>query len=280
VAIAIALQAGGVINLSLYGVAQGTGYFMLGLAILYFASILLFGKLDAAEKKRVIVIFVFFMAAVLFWAGFEQAGSSLNLFSDRLMNRDLFGRTIPTSWFQSVNSFFLIIFAPVFGALWIKLGRRQPSTAAKMGFGLLLLAAGFLVLAWGAHFAVNGIKVSMMWMIVTYLLHTFGELCLSPVGLSSVTKLAPKKLAGQLMGTWFMGTALGNLIAGLAAGGFEGMGVSELFAAVAKVTGVAGIVLLIFAKPIRRLVGGAEDNREDPPLPGAATAAREDALPV
>jgi POT family proton-dependent oligopeptide transporter len=280
VAIAIALQAAGVINLSLYGVAQGTGYFMLGLAILYFASILLFGKLDAAEKKRVIVIFVFFMAAVLFWAGFEQAGSSLNLFSDRLMNRDLFGKTIPTSWFQSVNSFFLIIFAPVFGALWIKLGRRQPSTAAKMGYGLLLLAAGFFLLAWGAHFAVNGVKVSMMWMIVTYLLHTFGELCLSPVGLSSVTKLAPKKLAGQLMGTWFMGTALGNLIAGLAAGGFEGMGVSELFAAVAKVTGVAGVVLLIFAKPIRRLVGGAEDNSEDPPAPNAAVAAREDVVPV
>ena len=280
VAIAIVLQAAGVINLSLYGVAQGTGYFMLGLAILYFASILLFGKLDAAEKKRVIVIFVFFMAAVLFWAGFEQAGSSLNLFSDRLMNRDLFGKTIPTSWFQSVNSFFLIIFAPVFGALWIKLGRRQPSTAAKMGYGLLLLAAGFFLLAWGAHFAVNGVKVSMMWMIVTYLLHTFGELCLSPVGLSSVTKLAPKKLAGQLMGTWFMGTALGNLIAGLAAGGFEGMGVSELFAAVAKVTGVAGVVLLIFAKPIRRLVGGAEDNSEDPPAPNAAVAAREDVVPV
>ena len=196
------------------------------------------------------------------------------------MNRDLFGKTIPTSWFQSVNSFFLIIFAPVFGALWIKLGRRQPSTAAKMGYGLLLLAAGFFLLAWGAHFAVNGVKVSMMWMIVTYLLHTFGELCLSPVGLSSVTKLAPKKLAGQLMGTWFMGTALGNLIAGLAAGGFEGMGVSELFAAVAKVTGVAGVVLLIFAKPIRRLVGGAEDNSEDPPAPNAAVAAREDVVPV
>ncbi|HEY6146896.1 MAG TPA: oligopeptide:H+ symporter, partial [Thermoanaerobaculia bacterium] len=277
VILALALQAAGVFKLDLYGVAKGTGYFMLGLAIVYFSALLLFTKLSGAEKKRIAVIFVFFMAAVLFWAGFEQAGSSMNLFTDRLMNRDLFGKTIPTSWFQSVNSIFLIILAPVFGALWIKLGRRQPSTAAKMGYGLLFLAAGFLLLAWAASIAVNGIKVGMMWMIMTYLLHTAGELCLSPVGLSSVTKLAPRKLGGQLMGTWFMGTALGNLIAGLAAGGFEGMSVSQLFAAVAKVTGVAGLVLLVFAKPIRRLVGGAEDNADEAPAITGAPATREGA---
>ncbi|MFN2632703.1 MAG: peptide MFS transporter [Thermoanaerobaculia bacterium] len=280
VALMIALHATGAVRMNLYDIAKGTGYFMLGLAILYFSSLLLFAKISGAEKKRIGVIFIFFMAAVLFWAGFEQAGSSMNLFSDRLMNRDLFGKTIPTSWYQSVNSMFLIVLAPVFGALWIKLGRRQPSTAAKMGFGLLFLAVGFLVLALGASYAVGGVKVSMMWMIMTYLLHTAGELCLSPVGLSSVTKLAPKKLAGQLMGTWFMGTALGNLIAGLAAGGFEGMGVPELFAAVAKVTGVAGLILLIFAKPIRRLVGGAEDNVDETATPAAATAVREGALPA
>ena len=278
VILALALQAAGVVKLDLYGVAKGTGYFMLGLAIVYFSALLLFTKLSGAEKKRIAVIFVFFMAAVLFWAGFEQAGSSMNLFTDRLMNRDLFGKTIPTSWFQSVNSIFLIILAPVFGALWIKLGRRQPSTAAKMGYGLLFLAAGFLLLAWAASIAVNGVKVGMMWMIMTYLLHTAGELCLSPVGLSSVTKLAPRKLGGQLMGTWFMGTALGNLIAGLAAGGFEGMSVSQLFAAVAKVTGVAGLVLLVFAKPIRRLVGGAEDNAEESAPIAGAPVTREGAV--
>ncbi|HYK40816.1 MAG TPA: peptide MFS transporter [Thermoanaerobaculia bacterium] len=278
VVIALALNAAGVVKLDLYGVAKGTGYFMLGLAIVYFSALLLFAKLSGAEKKRIAVIFVFFMAAVLFWAGFEQAGSSMNLFTDRLMNRELFGKTIPTSWFQSVNSIFLIALAPVFGAMWIKLGRKQPSTAAKMGYGLLFLAGGFLLLAWAASIAVNGVKVGMMWMIMTYLLHTAGELCLSPVGLSSVTKLAPRKLGGQLMGTWFMGTALGNLIAGLAAGGFEGMSVSQLFAAVAKVTGVAGLVLLVFAKPIRRLVGGAEDNAEDVPAIAGAPATREGAV--
>ncbi|MEO8431618.1 MAG: peptide MFS transporter [Acidobacteriota bacterium] len=279
VALAVAAQYAGLLHLTLWGIAQGTGFFMLGLAILYFASLLLFGKLTGAEKKRVVVIFVFFMAAVLFWAGFEQAGSSMNLFGERLTNRVILGWEMPASFLQSVNSIFLIALAPFFGALWIKLGRRQPSTPAKMGFGLVFLAFGFLVLAFGAGFAVNGARVSMMWLIVTYFLHTAGELCLSPVGLSSVTKLSPKGLVGQLMGTWFMGTALGNLIAGLAAGGFEGMGIAELFTSVAKVTGVAGVILLIFSRPLRRLMGSGEDTSGDSAVE-AAPAAREGTLPT
>jgi POT family proton-dependent oligopeptide transporter len=171
---------------------------------------------------------------------------------------------MPASFLQSVNSIFIILLAPVFGALWIRLGRRQPSTPAKMGFGLAFLAVGFLILAWGASFTAGGARVSMLWLIVTYLLHTVGELCLSPVGLSSVTKLSPKSLVGQMMGTWFMGTALGNLIAGLAAGGFQGMGVAELFSAVAKVTGVAGIVLLLLSRPIRRLMGTLPEDQRTP----------------
>jgi POT family proton-dependent oligopeptide transporter len=279
VAIGIALRMAGVVKLELYDVARGTGYFMLGLAIVYFGSLLLFARLTAAEKKRIFVIFIFFMAAVLFWAGFEQAGSSLNLFTDRMTERHIFGFEIPTSWFQSVNSMFLIAFAPLFGWLWVKLGRSAPSTAAKMGYGLVLLAVGFFILAWGASLAVGSVKVGMQWIIITYLLHTAGELCLSPVGLSSVTKLAPRSLGGQLMGTWFMGTALGNLIAGLAAGGFEGLGTADLFAAVGKVAGVAGLVLLIFARPIRKLVGGAEDSRDELPAANLPAGAREDAVP-
>src|SRR6266542_3700368 len=264
IALTIALQLAGVLHLSLYGVAKGTGYFMLGLALAYFGSILFFSKLSAVEKKRIVVIFVFFMAAVLFWAGFEQAGSSMNLFGERMTQRVILGWEMPASFLQSVNSIFIILLAPVFGALWIRLGRRQPSTPAKMGFGLAFLAIGFLVLAWGASFAAGGFRVSMLWLIVTYLLHTVGELCLSPVGLSSVTMLSPKRLVGQMMGTWFMGTALGNLIAGLAAGGFQGMGVAELFSAVAKVTAVAGIVLLLLSRPIRRLMGTLPEDQRAP----------------
>ncbi len=258
--LAAALQMTGLLRLTLYGVAKGAGYFMLGLAIVYFASVLLWGRLTTGEKKRIVVLFVFFMAAVMFWAGFEQAGSSLNLFADRMTQRVIFGWEMPTSFLQSVNSIFIILLAPVFGTLWVRLGRRQPSTPAKMGFGLVFLAIGFLILAWGATLAAGGLRVSMLWLIVTYLLHTAGELCLSPVGLSSVTKLAPKRLVGQMMGTWFMGTALGNLIAGLAAGEFQGMGVAELFSSVAKVTGVAGVVLLLFSRTLRRLMGGEEET--------------------
>ena len=271
-------QAAGILHLTLYGVAKGTGYFMLGLAILYFGSVLLFGGLSAAEKKKIVVIFVFFMAAVLFWAGFEQAGSSLNLFADRLTNRVILGWTMPASFLQSVNSIFIILLAPVFGALWIRLGRRQPSTPAKMGFGLAFLALGFFLLAVGATIALRGIKVSMMWLIATYLLHTAGELCLSPVGLSSVTKLSPRRFVGQMMGTWFMGTALGNLIAGLAGGGFEGMNVAQLFTAVAKVTGVAGLILLIFSKPLKRLMGAEPKAPEMVPI-SPETPARKEAVP-
>jgi POT family proton-dependent oligopeptide transporter len=255
-ALLVLLQVLGVLHLTLVQVAQSTGYFMAVLAVLYFASVLLFGRLSVPEKKRVVLIFVFFLAAVLFWSGYEQAGSSMNLFAERLTNRVIGHWEMPASWLQSVNPVFIIVFAPMVGALWVWLRSREPSTPAKMGYGLLLLALGFLVLVWGTTYTLGGAKVSPMWLVVTYFLHTVGELCLSPVGLSSVTKLAPRRLVGQLMGTWFMGTALGNLIAGLAGGGFEGMTTGEMFAAVAKVTGVAGLILLLFARPLRRLMGG------------------------
>ena len=264
IVLAVILQLAGVIRLDVYAVAQGTGFFMLGLALLYFGAVIFLSKLSKAEKKRIAVIFVFFMAAVLFWAGFEQAGSSMNLFAERMTQRVIFGWEMPASFLQAVNSIFIIALAPVFGILWVRLGRKQPSTPAKMGTGLAFLAIGFLVLAWGASFTGGGLRVSMLWLIVTYLLHTVGELCLSPVGLSSVTKLSPRPLVGQMMGTWFMGTALGNLIAGLAAGGFQGMGVEELFLSVAKVTGIAGLILLVLAKPIRRFMGALPEEETAP----------------
>jgi POT family proton-dependent oligopeptide transporter len=267
-----ALGATGVLPVTLVGVAQGAGYFMLALAIVYFGSVLLFGGLTTVEKKRVVLIFVFFLSAVLFWAGFEQAGSSMNLFASRLTDRMIGSWEMPASFLQSVNSVFIVLFAPFFGMLWVRMGSREPSTPAKMGYGLILLALGFLLLAWGATFTLGGGKVSPMWLVGTYLLHTFGELCLSPVGLSSVTKLSPRRLVGQMMGTWFMGTALGNLIAGLAGGGLQGMSVGEMFSAVAKVTGAAGLILLLFARPLRRLTGGQGSHPVEV-IPGGSDAA-------
>jgi POT family proton-dependent oligopeptide transporter len=267
-----ALNIAGVLRVTLLGVAQSTGFFMAILAVLYFSSLLLFGKLSVAEKKRIVLIFVFFLAAVLFWSGYEQAGSSMNLFAERLTNRVIAGWEMPASWLQAVNPIFIIVLAPVVGFLWVWLRSREPSTPAKMGYGLALLAVGFFVLAWGATYTTGGGKVSPMWLIVAYFLHTVGELCLSPVGLSSVTKLAPRRMGGQLMGTWFMGTALGNLIAGLAGGGFEGLTTGEMFAAVAKVTGAAGLILLLFSRPLKRLAG-SERGREIEAVPVGVEAA-------
>ena len=267
------LEKSGIVNLTLPGVARATGVVIVGLALLYFASVLLFGGLSSLERKRVVVIFIFFVSAALFWSGFEQAGSSMNLFAERLTSRIFFGWEMPASWLQSVNSMFIILLAPVFGWLWLRLGSRAPSTPAKFGYGLLFLAIGFLVMVWAANRTGGGAaRVGAHWLVATYFLHTVGELCLSPVGLSSVTKLSPPRLVGQMMGTWFMGSALGNLIAGLVAGGSESMPLPELFGFVAKVTGVAGLVLLVFAKPIRRLMGRMPEDESAPSAEPKAAA--------
>lgn len=179
----------------------------------------------------------------------------MNLFAERLTNRVLLGWEVPTSWLQSVSALFIILLAPVIGALWLWLGARNPSTPVKFAGGLVLLGSGFFVIAWGSTFTANGNLVSPMWLVVTYFLHTVGELCLSPVGLSSITKLAPRHLVGQMMGTWFMGSALGNLIAGQSAGLVESMPLPRLFGTVALVTAGAGLLLWMCSRPLRRMIG-------------------------
>ncbi|MGH9369553.1 MAG: peptide MFS transporter [Thermoanaerobaculia bacterium] len=250
------LQRTGILHLTLPGVARKMGVVIVAIAILYFASILLFGGLTKAEKKRVVVLFLFFVASALFWAGYEQAGSSLNLFASRMTDRMFGGWEMPASWFQSVPPIYVILLAPVFGWIWLKLGSREPSMPAKFGYGLVFLSLGFLVMVAAASATRGGsARVGPGWLVMTYFIHTVGELCLSPVGLSSVTKLAPRRLVSQLMGTFFMGNALGNLIAGLAAGGFSEMPLQDLFGTAAKVAGAAGLILLLFARPIRSLIG-------------------------
>jgi len=247
----------GILQLTLPGVAAATGVIILALAVFYFLYVLIFAGLESLEKKRVVVIFFLFIGAALFWSGFEQAGSSMNLFAERLTDRVMLGFEAPASWLQTIGPIFIILLAPVFGLLWVWLGQRNPSIPVKFGLGLLLLGAGFLVLMWGATYTdPNGPGVSPGWLISTYFLHTCGELCLSPVGLSSVTKLAPKPLVGQMMGTWFMGSALGNLIAGLVAGQFETLPLSELFGNVAYVSLGMGAIFLLFAPLLGKLTGG------------------------
>ena len=259
------LMVSGLIVLNPLRLAQGMGLFIVVLAILFFAGVLLFGGLDMAEKKRIAVIAVFFVSAAIFWSGFEQAGSTLNLFAERYTDRHLFGWEMPTSWLQSVNPLMIILLAPVFGWLWVSLARRnlEPSIPAKFALGLLQLGLGFAVMVFAAKLVVSGgegTRVLPTWLLLTYLLHTCGELCLSPIGLSAVTRLSPPRYVGQMMGTWFMGAALGNLVGGLVAGYFGQEDVATMpqrYAMIVVTTAGAGVLLMLLIKPIKKLIGDA-----------------------
>ena len=250
-----AARSTGLLTLSIVGVARATGVIIAAMVALYFACLFIFGRLDPDERKRLAVIPLLFLAAAVFWSGFEQAGSSMTLFADRLTDRVVFRWEIPVSWLQSINPLFIILLAPVAGEVWIRLGSRNPSFAAKFAYGLVLLGAGFFVLAWAAAFAVDGALVSPMWLVATYFLHTTGELCLSPVGLSSITKLSPRRFVGQMMGIWFMAAALGNLLAGLVAGLIESLALPQLFGMVGLVAAGTGLLVLVMNGPVRRLSG-------------------------
>ncbi|MCX6926160.1 MAG: peptide MFS transporter [Verrucomicrobia bacterium] len=241
-------------------IARKTTTVLVALAVCYFAYVLLFLGLEKAEKRRVWVIIVLFVSSALFFAGFEQAGSSFSLFAERYTNRslDALRFVIPTGWFQMLGPIFVVSLAPVMAALWVALARRgrEPSLPAKFGGGLILLAAGFLVMAGAAKVAASGHKAWPTWLIATFLLHTFGELCVSPVGLSSVTKLAPRRLVGQMMGAWFLATSVGNLFAGLFAGEVSAQAVELMSGQYLKLVWMpvgAGIVLLLLARPIARM---------------------------
>jgi len=262
-ALIIILTVTGVLRLNPVALAQGATGVILGIATLFFIVAFCFLDLDPTEKKRLAVILVLFLSSAMFWSGFEQAGSSLNIFAEDHTQRVVFGHEIPAATFQSLGPLCVILLAPVMGALWLALARRklEPSLPVKFGAGLLLLAGGFAVIAWAATYVVHGDKVLPTWLIVMYLLHTFGELCVSPVGLSSVTKLAPKRLVGQMMGIWFLATALGNLIAGQIAGSFDPTKVEKLpagFFQIVLTAGGTGVLVLLLAKPIKKLMAGVK----------------------
>ena len=257
------LALSGVVRINPVVVAQNTTYIIVGVAVVYFLSLFIFSDLNATEKKRLCVILVLFVSSAMFWAGFEQAGSSLNLFADRFTTRLIGNWEMPAGWFQAYNPVFIITLAPVVASVWVILarGRMNPSLPVKFALGLLLLGAGFLVMAGASKLVTGGNKVWPTWLITTYLLHSIGELCLSPVGLSSVTKLAPPRLVGQMMGVWFLATSLGNLIAGLIAGEVTGESAGQMparFLQMFLTTCGTGVVLLLLAKPIKKLMSGVE----------------------
>jgi POT family proton-dependent oligopeptide transporter len=241
--------------------AQGAAYVLVGMAALYFLYLFTGAGLDAVERRRMIVVLVMFIACALFWSGYEQAGSSLNLFAKRHIDRVVGGFEIPAGWFQSVQPAFVIIFAPFVSMLWVRLAQRQLDLAAplKFAFGLLLMGLGFLFMVVAANIVVGGSQSPAYLLILTYLLTVFGELCLSPVGLSTVTKLAPARLVGQMMGVWFLASSLGKLLAGLIAGGFDPNNLAAMPGRYLNIVFYAcgvGVVLLLLSRPVTKLMGG------------------------
>ena len=247
----------GVLNVTLTDIAAGFVWLIGGVIVFYFCFVIFLGGHDRVEKRKIMTIFWFAILAAVFWSGFEQAGSSLNLFARDFTDRTIGNWEYPASLLQSVNAFFIVVFAPIFGSLWVWLSNRNanPSTPVKFALGLLWLAAGFLVVAWGAANATPDSPASASWLVVMYFFHTVGELTLSPIGLSAVTKLAPARRLSQMMGLWFVATSLGNVVAGLVAGRLESLAPAPLFSTVAMIIGGAGIVALVASPLFKRLMG-------------------------
>lgn len=243
------------------------------------AMIISDGSLTKDEKQRIWVIFILAFFVIFFWSAFEQAGASLTLFADTQTNRNLGGWEMPASWFQSINPLAIILLAPLFSSLWLGLSKRkmEPPSPLKMAFGLLLLCLGYIVIAIGVKGVDANTKISMWWLVSLYLLHTFGELCLSPIGLSMVSKLAPLRFASLLMGTWFLANAAANKLAGTLSAlippgagesaatgpveyptllGFQITNLYEFFMIFILMSGIASLILMLIYKKLVKMMHG------------------------
>jgi proton-dependent oligopeptide transporter, POT family len=240
----------------LIGDAFGVGLLLIAIAVFTW---MIFGpRWSPLERKRAIAILVLFVAACVFWSAYEQAGSSLNLFAQDKTRDTFLGFHFPSSWLQSMNALFIIAFAPVFAWLWIRLRKREPSSPTKFALGLVCVGLGFAVLVPAAYLAGPHGKVSPMWLVVTYLFHTWGELLLSPVGLSAMTKLAPARVVSLMMGVWFLSISVGNYLGGQAASLYASLPLPKLFGAVGAFAFVAAIILFLIVKPTVRLMSGVK----------------------
>jgi POT family proton-dependent oligopeptide transporter len=261
----------GVFTIDAVKVATQMRNIVLGRVVLYFLYLLFLAGLTMDERKRIAVIIVLFVFATIFWSAFEQAPTSLNLFAQDFTDRVLFGWEVPILWLQSVNSLFVIALAPVFAWIWVALGKRGKdlSSPGKFAFGLFFAGLGFLIMVAAAKIVAGGpggtvVKVSMWWLSFSYLLQTFGELSLSPVGLSSMTKLAPRRFVGQMMGVWFTAAGLGNLLAGLVGGRVDPEKLDQmpiLFQRTAMSLFIAAAILALLSIPIKKMMKESSMSR-------------------
>ncbi len=250
----IVLVLSGLVVLDPEAISRSFKWVLLGITAAFFCWLFIMGNWTRAERTQLGVITVLFAAATVFWMAYEQAGSTLNLFAERNTNNVAFGHSFPAPWYQSLPPLFVIIFAPVFAALWLRLGKRNPSSAAKFSIALILLSIGFAIMIGAAAVAASGVRVSPMWLLVSYLFQTLGELCLSPVGLSAMTRLAPARIAGLVMGVWFLALSVGSDLAGMASSVYETMPLPTLFAVVTATAVGAAIVMALLIKPIQRML--------------------------
>jgi POT family proton-dependent oligopeptide transporter len=252
------LAATGRLDITAQTVSASLGVVLIIVSAGIFAWLLLGPGWSVTERKRSGAILVLFLASAVFWAAYEQAGSSLSLFAERSTNRVVFGFDFPASWFQFVPALFVMILAPLFAWLWIALGKREPSSPAKFVWALLFGGIAFAILVPPARAAIRGALVSPWWLTSTYFLQTVGEMCLSPVGLSAMSKLAPARVAGLMMGLFFVSISIGDYLAGIAASLYESMPLPELFGVVACISFGAAVVLVLLVKPTVKLMSGVK----------------------
>ena len=219
--------------------------------------------LTKEEKDRITVIFILLAFVIFFWSGFEQAGSTLTLFTDKYVDKSIFGWQMPTSWFQAINPVFILILGPLFSMLWMSLAKKKKdiSSPSKMGIGMIFLGLGFVFMLFaiiqrGGNNPDINIKANLMWVVMTYLLHTIGELCLSPIGLSMVTKLAPARMVSTFIAVWFLSSTIANFIAGVTVSFVVALGDFNVFLIIALLVGILGVVVLLLSNKLLKMMHG------------------------
>ncbi len=228
-----------------------------GLLLAPVVGIFWFATRPSVEERRIAAILVFFLAAIVFWAIFEQAGLSISLFADQLTRNEAFGFSFPSAWFQALNSLFVILLAPLFAGLWIRMGHGQPSSPVKFALGLGFLALSFALMVPAALATGEG-RVSPWWLVGLFFLQTVGELLLSPVGLSTMTTLAPVRATGLVLGVWFLGSAFGNKLASVLGAGFsstDAVALAAFFRDQALMVGVFAALMLALSPILKRWMG-------------------------